>query len=98
MRLYCPLHSDVIKHNKCVLLLYFLTGFHLCLPLSKRRRTGSAVTFIAVLVRERACECNMAPFSLSLKSGFGCTHGVRKQQKKKIVMEAVMLTSHWVCC
>lgn len=56
------------------------------------------MTFIAVLVRERACECNMAPFSLSLKSGFGCTHGVRKQQKKKIVMEAVMLTSHWVCC
>lgn len=84
MCLYCPLHSDVIKHNKCVLLLYFLTGFHLCLPLSKRRRTGSAVTFIAALVRERACECNMAPFSLSLKSGFGCTHGVRKQQKKKL--------------
>lgn len=35
----------------------FLGGFHLCLPLSKRGRTGSAVTFIAVLVCERVCAC-----------------------------------------
>lgn len=34
VHLYCPLRADAIKHNKCITLLYFLWGFHLCLPLS----------------------------------------------------------------
>lgn len=76
--LYCPLHDKAIKHNKCILLLYFLRGFHLCLPLSNRGWTGSTVTFITMLVCAWVC-VRTVPFSLSEQ----VRHTVLEQQKDK---------------
>ena len=74
--LYCPLHADAIKHNKCVALLYFLRGFHLCLPLSKREDGG---VIWHLLLCWYVC-VHKVPFSLSVESGLD-TQGVRAAER-----------------